>query len=85
MSTLIYEYLHFQDYVGIANIGKLTTPQEAGNLTQTLGEAGNRLSEHVMNFEGGRFEVISHALLRVGDTLVISYLLRRPRGEQNMP
>jgi len=85
MDTPIYEYMHHQDIIDIAEAGNLKTPQKAAALVQRLGESGNRLTDFLMDFEGGRFEVISDSLLKHGDMLVISYLLRRIAGQQNMP
>jgi hypothetical protein len=84
MDTPIYEYMHYQDIVDISGVGNLKTPEKASVLVLGLGDAGNRLTEHLMNFEGGRYEVISHSLLKIGDMLVVSYLLRRIAGQQNM-
>jgi hypothetical protein len=85
MDTPIYDYTTYEEYIDITSFGKLTNPQQAANMTMALGKSSEKLIKFAMDFEGGRYEVISRSLLRIGDVLVVSYFMRRVAGQQNIP
>ena len=54
-----------------------TGDQMAKNLTAVLGKVLKSTAKLSESFQGGKWEILSHQIFRIGDHLLVSFLLRR--------
>lgn len=59
------------------DIEKVTSDQLDASLTMSLNQIVQKTSKVIQTHEGGGWEIISHELTRLGNRLVVSFLLRR--------
>lgn len=88
MGTPIYEYkvipvsMLVPDGVNLATIEGQALADYLENAFDGMTKELSRLQ---MEYKGGTFEIVSHDIALLGNTMLVSFLARRVVGDQNMP
>ena len=73
-----YDYgMMFQGMTLKPGIADQTTDEVAKAMTMASGKLVKRISQGVNTLDGGGWEVVSHALLRIDRHLLVSSMIRR--------
>jgi hypothetical protein len=86
MSTPIYQYDAFV-FARQIPPGVLQLDMDASTdwLEQSMNHLTGQLTQRMMDYKGGRFEITSHSLTIQANILIVSFLARRIAGQQDMP
>ena len=73
-----YDYgMMFQGMTLSPGIADMTTDEVAREMTMASGKLVKSISQGLKTLQGGRWEVISHSLLRIDRHLLVSFAIRR--------
>ncbi len=64
-------------------VAEATADEISKDLTMHLGEISQGMSKATESFQGGGWEVVSHALTRIDSHLILSFLIRRDKKRIN--
>ena len=76
--TTQYEYGFMFHTIDLSQIGDVTSESGAALFGQELAELTQSVSESLLRFDGGNWEIQSHNINFSGPAAMVSFLIRRP-------